>query len=100
MQSKTALTLMTAVLFGGLGGVNQVTYNNYFLPTYNFITANNSDSPFDIFALHPYYYEDNQGRLMVNPQEYLHYDWTFGTRVPTAIHLFGNFKPCLVSERI
>ncbi len=66
------------VLFGGLGGVNQVTYDNYFLPTYNFITANYAVSPFDIFALHPYSYEDNEGRLMVNPQEYLHYDWVNG----------------------
>ncbi|NOZ72807.1 MAG: hypothetical protein GXP38_13005 [Chloroflexi bacterium] len=70
------------VLFGGLGSADP-NARDYLVSVY----SSQSTVPFDVFALHPYVstlYRYPDGRLMVNPQDYMHYE------SPTIIKKFKD----------
>ena len=70
------------VVFGGLGGAD-INARDYLLQVYGSATS----LTYDVFALHPYpstQYRYWDGRLMVNPQDYMHYD------SPTIIKKFQD----------
>ncbi len=69
------------VVFGGLGSADP-NARDYLVTLYGELA---DPSPFDIFALHPYIsteYRYTDGRLMLNPQDYMHYE------PPTIIQKF------------
>ncbi len=69
------------VLFGGLGSADP-NARDYLVAFYGEFVGS---GPFDVFALHPYIsteYRYTDGRLMLDPQDYMHYE------SPTIIQKF------------
>jgi len=70
------------VVFGGLGSAD-TNSRDYLLQVY----GSGTSPTYDVFALHPYpstMYRYSDGRLMVAPQDYLHYD------SPTIVRKFQD----------